>query len=187
MTRRHLPGNRPEPRHLRGNGRRSSVAYALLQGDRMKAERRSQAVDRRREEQTVLVIGGSGGMSSRYRDVVEKHGWSLRHYENRVPPGARHGVGRIALIVIMVTMVSHRAARSDAEPRGGWRPRRLPAQRLRLGAARRDRAAVRLTPRRAAAAKRPSTAGRRRASSPAPLPTLLEHVCPAFRRLALSR
>ena len=75
----------------------------------MKVEHRSQAqaAGRKREEQTVLVIGGSGGMSSRYRDVVEKHGWSLRHYENRVPPGARHGVGRIALIVIMVTMVSH--------------------------------------------------------------------------------
>ncbi|WP_438027433.1 DUF2325 domain-containing protein [Sorangium sp. So ce233] len=73
----------------------------------MKAERRSQAADRKREEQTVLVIGGSGGMSSRYRDLVEQHGWSMRHYENRVPPGARHGAGKVALIVIMVTMVSH--------------------------------------------------------------------------------
>ncbi|KYF76966.1 hypothetical protein BE11_39900 [Sorangium cellulosum] len=73
----------------------------------MKAERRSQAADRKRDEQTVLVIGGSGGMSSRYRDLVEQHGWSMRHYENRVPPGARHGAGKVALIVIMVTMVSH--------------------------------------------------------------------------------
>ncbi|WP_437678298.1 DUF2325 domain-containing protein [Sorangium sp. So ce131] len=73
----------------------------------MKTEKRSQAVDRKRAEQTVLVIGGSGGMSSRYRDVVEKHGWTMRHYENRVPPGSRHGAGRIALIIIMVTMVSH--------------------------------------------------------------------------------
>ncbi|WP_434045782.1 MULTISPECIES: DUF2325 domain-containing protein [Sorangium] len=55
----------------------------------------------------MLVIGGSGGMSSRYRDLVEQHGWSMRHYENRVPPGARHGAGKVALIVIMVTMVSH--------------------------------------------------------------------------------
>lgn len=46
-------------------------------------------------------------MSNRYRDIVEKHGWSLRHYENRLPPGARHGAGKIALVVIMVTMVSH--------------------------------------------------------------------------------
>ena len=55
----------------------------------------------------MLVIGGSGGMVSRYRDVVEGRGLSLRHYENRVPPGARRGVGKIALVVIMVGMVSH--------------------------------------------------------------------------------
>jgi hypothetical protein len=60
-----------------------------------------------RGDQTVLVVGGSGGMSNRYRDVVEKHGCSLRHYENRVPPGARHGAGKIALVVIMVGMISH--------------------------------------------------------------------------------
>lgn len=60
-----------------------------------------------RADQTVLVIGGSGGMSNRYRDVVEKRGWSLRHYENRVPTGARRGTGKIALVVIMVSMVSH--------------------------------------------------------------------------------
>jgi len=46
-------------------------------------------------------------MVSRYREVVEEHGWSLRHYENRLPPGARRGVGKIALVVIMVSMVSH--------------------------------------------------------------------------------
>jgi Uncharacterized protein conserved in bacteria (DUF2325) len=60
-----------------------------------------------RADQTVLVIGGSGGMSNRYRDVIEKRGWSLRHYENRLPPGVRHGSGKIALVVIMVSMVSH--------------------------------------------------------------------------------
>jgi hypothetical protein len=60
-----------------------------------------------RADQTVLVIGGSGGMSNRYRDVVEKRGWSLRHYETRLPPSARPGTGKIALVVIMVSMVSH--------------------------------------------------------------------------------
>jgi hypothetical protein len=74
----------------------------------MKTETRSRAGDKReRADQTVLVIGGSGGMSDRYRDVVEKHGWSLRHYENRLPPGARRSAGKIALVVIMVSMVSH--------------------------------------------------------------------------------
>ena len=54
-----------------------------------------------------MVIGGSGGMSSRYREIVEKHGASLRHYENKVPASARRDAGKIALVVIMVTMVSH--------------------------------------------------------------------------------
>lgn len=57
--------------------------------------------------QTVMVIGGSGGMSSRYREVVERHGAELRHFENKVPPSARHNAGKIALIVVMVGMVSH--------------------------------------------------------------------------------
>lgn len=74
----------------------------------MKPNTRSQAGrDEGRTNATVLLIGGSGGMSERYRDVVEKHGWSLRHFENKVPPGARRGLGRVALVVIMVSMVSH--------------------------------------------------------------------------------
>lgn len=60
-----------------------------------------------RAEQTVLVFGGCGGLSSRYRDVVEERGFTLRHYEKRVPSAARHGAGKIALIVVVVTMVSH--------------------------------------------------------------------------------
>lgn len=84
------------------------MAHALLNALRMKPKSNSQASDKEgRESSTVLVIGGSGGMSERYRDVVEKHGWSLRHFENRIPPGTRRGVGRVALVVIMVTMVSH--------------------------------------------------------------------------------
>jgi hypothetical protein len=74
----------------------------------MKTETCAGAIEKRgREDQTVLVVGGSGGMSDRYRDVVKKHGWSLRHYEKRLPPGARRGAGKIALVVIMVSMVSH--------------------------------------------------------------------------------
>ena len=56
---------------------------------------------------TVMVVGGAGGLSERYRDVVEKHGLCLQHYEQRVPAGARHGAGRIGLVVIMASMVSH--------------------------------------------------------------------------------
>lgn len=67
-----------------------------------------------RSGRTVMVIGGSGGMSSRYRDVVERHGASLRHFENKVPASARRDAGKIALVVIMVSMVSH-ALREQAQ------------------------------------------------------------------------
>jgi hypothetical protein len=84
------------------------LAHALLFRVGMKAKTRIGVGDEDgRAKQTVLVIGGSGGMSDRYRDVVAKHGWELRHYENRVPAAARHGVGRVGLVVVMVSMVSH--------------------------------------------------------------------------------
>ncbi len=60
-----------------------------------------------RAETTVLLIGGNGGMSDRYREVVEERGLVLRHYEKRVPPGVRHSLGRVAAVVVMVGMVSH--------------------------------------------------------------------------------
>lgn len=61
-----------------------------------------------------MVVGGSGGLSSHYREVVERHGVSLRHYEKRVPASARRDAGNIALVVIMVGMVSH-ALREQAQ------------------------------------------------------------------------
>lgn len=57
--------------------------------------------------ETVVVVGGHGGMSSRYREVAQGFGWSLKHFEQRIPPGIRHGVGKIGLVVVMVGMVSH--------------------------------------------------------------------------------
>jgi hypothetical protein len=84
------------------------VAHRLLEGVGMKHDEKPQAMDKgAKSNQTVLVIGGSGGLSGRYRDIVEKHGCSLRHYENRVPPGARRDAGKVALVVVMVSMVSH--------------------------------------------------------------------------------
>ena len=56
---------------------------------------------------TVLLVGGSGGMSDRYRAVVEERGLTLRHFEKRVPNGTRHMLGKVAAVVIMVGMVSH--------------------------------------------------------------------------------
>ena len=58
-------------------------------------------------DSTVVVVGGHGGMSSRYRDVAKKLGWSVKHYEQRLPPGLRHSIGKIGLVVVMVGMVSH--------------------------------------------------------------------------------
>lgn len=80
---------------------------ARMQLDVQPNARTRAIITKGRSEQTVVVVGGHGGMSSRYREVIERHGASLRHYETRLPPGARHGRGRIALVVIMVGMVSH--------------------------------------------------------------------------------
>ncbi|WP_394830107.1 DUF2325 domain-containing protein [Pendulispora rubella] len=55
----------------------------------------------------VIVVGGSGGMSDRYRTIVEERGLELRHFENRVPNGTRRILGRVAAVIVMVGMVSH--------------------------------------------------------------------------------
>lgn len=56
---------------------------------------------------TVLVLGGKGGLSQHYRDAVEDEGYEFRHFEKKVPPKGRHGFGRTALVVVMVSMISH--------------------------------------------------------------------------------
>ena len=68
---------------------------------------RSEPAVHDKTESTVLIVGGSGGMSDRYRQVVEKRGLVLRHFENRVPNGTRRMLGKVAAVVIMVGMVSH--------------------------------------------------------------------------------
>jgi len=55
----------------------------------------------------VIVVGGSGGMSELYREVVEERGLELRHFENRVPNGTRRILGHVAAVIVMVGMVSH--------------------------------------------------------------------------------
>ncbi len=56
---------------------------------------------------TVVLVGGSGGMSERYREVAEARGLALRHFEKRVPSGMRHTLGNVVAVVIVVGMVSH--------------------------------------------------------------------------------
>lgn len=63
---------------------------------------------------TVIVVGGSGGMSERYRAIVEERGLELRHFERRVPNGTRRILGHVAAVIVMVGMVSH-ALRDQAK------------------------------------------------------------------------
>jgi hypothetical protein len=56
---------------------------------------------------TVVVIGGKGGLEARYRQAVERSGYNFRYYEERVPSKLAPGTARIALVIVMVTMVSH--------------------------------------------------------------------------------
>ena len=56
---------------------------------------------------TVVIVGGHGGLSSRYREVLARVGFTMNHYERRVPESARHAGARIAMVVVMVTLVSH--------------------------------------------------------------------------------
>ena len=82
------------------------MARGLLDVLRM-AHRNHEGEREGRGKQTVLVVGGNGGLSDRYREVAAEHGWDLVHYEKKVPPGARHGIAHVALVVVMVGMVSH--------------------------------------------------------------------------------
>jgi hypothetical protein len=56
---------------------------------------------------SIVVVGGSGGLSERYRAIALERGLELRHFENRVPNGTRRILGKVAAVIIMVGMVSH--------------------------------------------------------------------------------
>lgn len=56
---------------------------------------------------TVIIVGGSGGLSGRYREIVEARGLAMRHFESRVPNGMRRMLGKVAAVIVVVTMVSH--------------------------------------------------------------------------------
>ena len=59
------------------------------------------------DAETVVLVGGCGGLAGRYRDVLEERGLALRHFEKRVPNGTRRTLGRIAAVFVVVGMVSH--------------------------------------------------------------------------------
>jgi hypothetical protein len=56
---------------------------------------------------TVVLFGGKGGLSARYRDAVEQFGYGFRYYEARVPAHAGPLASRIALVIVIASMVSH--------------------------------------------------------------------------------
>lgn len=56
---------------------------------------------------TMVIVCGHGGMLDRYREVVERRGWSLKHFEQRIPQGFRHSAGEVDLVVVMLDKVSH--------------------------------------------------------------------------------
>jgi len=59
------------------------------------------------ERDTVIIVGGRGGLQARYRDVVERIGYQCRCYEDRVSNKQGPSAGKIALVIVLVTMVSH--------------------------------------------------------------------------------
>jgi hypothetical protein len=59
------------------------------------------------ERDTVIIVGGRGGLQARYRDAVEKIGYQCRCYEDRVSAKCPPSASKIALVVVLITMVSH--------------------------------------------------------------------------------
>lgn len=56
---------------------------------------------------TVVIVGGKGGLLARYRQAVEMNGYECRCYEDRVPTKSGPSRSKIALVIVLVSMVSH--------------------------------------------------------------------------------
>lgn len=74
---------------------------------------------RSRRRDTVVIIGGKGGLEARYREAVEASGYALRYYETRVPNRLLPAASKIALVIVIVTMVSHPLMTRARELAGG--------------------------------------------------------------------
>jgi hypothetical protein len=55
----------------------------------------------------VVILGGKGGLESRYREAVEDYGYDLWYYERRVPQRHVPSLAKVAMVIVMVTMISH--------------------------------------------------------------------------------
>jgi hypothetical protein len=55
----------------------------------------------------VVILGGKGGLEARYREAIESHGYDFWYFEKRVPSRHVPSLGKIAMVIVMVTMISH--------------------------------------------------------------------------------
>jgi hypothetical protein len=59
------------------------------------------------QQGTVVIVGGKGGLESRYRETVESYGYDLCYFEKRVTSKHVPAGKKIAMVIVMVTMISH--------------------------------------------------------------------------------
>ena len=57
--------------------------------------------------EAVVILGGKGGLEARYRETVEGYGYDLWYFETRVPQRHVPTLSKIAMVIVMVTMISH--------------------------------------------------------------------------------
>jgi hypothetical protein len=81
--------------------------HSRLPEQEYERERTGQPESQQHSHDTIVLIGGMGGLEARYRATVEGAGYTLRYYEARVPASAATSVNRVALVIVVVTMVSH--------------------------------------------------------------------------------
>jgi hypothetical protein len=67
----------------------------------------SQQDSTRGPRDTIVILGGKGGFEARYREVAKRYGYELNYYEQRVPTKTRPSKNRIAMVIVMVSMISH--------------------------------------------------------------------------------
>jgi hypothetical protein len=55
----------------------------------------------------VVIFGGKGGLEARYREAIESSGYDFWYFETRVPQRHVPALGKIAMVIVMVSMISH--------------------------------------------------------------------------------
>jgi hypothetical protein len=113
-----------------------TVGAALAKGEGMSKPTPRTPSPSPETESTVVLVGGNGGLFDRYREALEERGLRVRHFEKRVPPGARRSLGRVAAIFVVVSMVSHSLRDSVKDLADDGHQGRLPAHGLRIRGAR---------------------------------------------------